>query len=202
MLDDDGIDRLIAFTDVETLGLHADHHAVWEVSTIVYDPETRIVRDQATWQIQLTEAQIEAGDPTGMAIGGFHDRYDPLVAVPARVVCMEFAAMVDNAHLCGNVISFDEERLRRLCLANGVAPSWHYHLIDVESMAIGYFHGYAAGEVGHPAPDGLPPVARSLPWKSEELSLALGVDPASFDRHTSLGDCRWAIAEYEAIHRG
>ena len=35
--------------------------------------------------------------------------------------------------------------------------------------------------------------------KSNQLSLAVGVDPDDYDRHTALGDCRWAKAIYQAV---
>ncbi len=37
------------------------------------------------------------------------------------------------------------------------------------------------------------------PWDSNKLSLAVGVDPDDFDRHTALGDARWAKAIYERV---
>ena len=37
------------------------------------------------------------------------------------------------------------------------------------------------------------------PWDSDALSRAVGVNPDDFDRHTALGDARWAKAMYEAV---
>jgi hypothetical protein len=58
----------------------------------------------------------------------------------------------------------------------------HYHLFDTE--------GWVAGRLGW------------LPgWDSKELSLAVGVNPDDFERHTALGDCRWQKAVVEAAMR-
>ena len=39
----------------------------------------------------------------------------------------------------------------------------------------------------------------SLPWKSDDLSAAIGITPPDKDRHTALGDARWAKTIYERI---
>ena len=44
--------------------------------------------------------------------------------------------------------------------------------------------------------------APALPWDSDEISRVVGVDPDDFDRHTALGDARWARAIYDAITGG
>lgn len=78
--------------------------------------------------------------------------------------------------------SFDDAFLKRFMLANGQARStWHYHLIDVETLI--------AGKLG------IRP-----PWKSDELSKAIGVEPPNDDeRHTAIGDARWVKRMYEAV---
>jgi hypothetical protein len=76
--------------------------------------------------------------------------------------------------------------------ANGICPSWHYHLIDVENLAVGYLAGVgvATRQVGAPKP----------PWDSEELSRLVGVEPPSEEeRHTALGDARWAMRLYDVV---
>jgi hypothetical protein len=40
----------------------------------------------------------------------------------------------------------------------------------------------------------------SLPWDSDALSRLCGVDPpGEVERHTALGDARWAMRLYDAI---
>lgn len=100
-----------------------------------------------------------------------------------------------GAHLAGAVVSFDEKRLEKLLRANGVLPAWHYHLIDVENLAVGYLAARRPGMalIGEGYPD------LSLPWDSDSLSLACGVKPPTDERHTAMGDARWAKALYDAI---
>lgn len=188
----------VCFVDTETLGLDADHHPIWEVGYI--GPDGR----EVCWQLELTPRQITLAHPKALEIGRFSDRYEPDLAVTRRDFCAQFAALTDGLHLAGAVISFDEERLRRLFWAEGVQPGWHYHIIDVESLAAGWLMGSfnACQSVGNPEADG--PTAMEAgaavpPWNSNDLSLAVDVDPEDYDRHTALGDARWAKAIYEAV---
>lgn len=87
---------------------------------------------------------------------------------------------------------------------------WHYHLIDVEALAVGYLYGLKRShehEVLPPDAYDDPAVQaaivgssyRSLPWRSDDLSSALGVMVSDEDRHTALGDARWARRIYQAV---
>ena len=97
----------------------------------------------------------------------------------------------------GAVPNFDTERLALLLRAHGFEPPWHYHLIDVENLAVGYL----AGRGDNPAPDAIGRHV-SLPWDSNALSLAVGVDPDRFARHTAMGDVLWARAIYDTVMGG
>jgi len=99
--------------------------------------------------------------------------------------------------------------------ANGICPSWHHHLIDVEALTVGYLNGRRArqNEIvdGYPLEnDGehVPGLVRwdrpgpwdvPLPWKSDDLSAMLHVEVSDEDRHTALGDARFARAIYDAV---
>lgn len=178
--------NLIAFVDTETLGLDPDRHAIWEVGLVLYDPEAETVVSEHLWQLKLTGEQLDAGDPIGMDIGGFNQRYYAQTAVPVDVFLEQFIALTeDRTHLAGAVVSFDEERLRRLALSYGFEPDWHYHIIDVEAMALGVIWND-----GQTFP---------LPWKSDDVAAQFGVTITEEDRHTALGDARWALRLYQAI---
>lgn len=134
-----------------------------------------------------------------------------------------FARLTWGAHLVGAVVSFDADRLDRLLRRHGQLGGWHYHLIDVEAYAAGYIAGRARGialtalsdpqaararDAGVGDVHGIGSYAGALsgakigashPWSSEELSTMLGVDPNKFDRHSALGDARWAEAMYDKI---
>jgi oligoribonuclease (3'-5' exoribonuclease) len=178
----------IAFVDTEATSLDADTGEIWEVGLIVrdrYDHET-----EHRWLLPVT---LKHADPISLGIGRFHERH-PQGNTHVRLehermadlwdFTREFARLTDGAHLAGNVVSFDEERLRKLLRANGRMPSWHYHLVDVEALA--------AGKLG------LAP-----PWDSRKLSEAIGVEPPSDEeRHTALGDAAWAANIYDAVMAG
>lgn len=95
--------------------------------------------------------------------------------------------MTHGAHIVGAVPNFDTEVLEALLRENGLTPAWHYHLIDVENLAVGYLNGRGHG-------------AFRPPWDSDEISTALGLDPIpDAERHTALGDARWAMRIYDAV---
>lgn len=193
-----------AFCDVETTGLHADRHDIWEVGLIVDDEEYR-------W---LLDVDLEAADPIALSIGRFHERHPRGNAYrfPAELgrdedvtgdhdFAVRFAQLTHGRHLVGAVISFDEERLRRLLLRSGVHPSWHYHLIDCEALAAGWVAAQVPGDTMRiERPDGtVNHIDGRPPWDSTDLSRAVGVEPDTFDKHTALGDARWAAAVYRAV---
>lgn len=89
-------------------------------------------------------------------------------------------------HIVGAVPNFDTERIALLLADVNRSPEWHYHLIDVENLAVGYLAG-----VRRALPD--------LPWSSDDLSRAVGVEPPTDGRHTAMGDAEWAMALYDAI---
>ena len=99
----------------------------------------------------------------------------------------EVEAATRGAHLIGAVPNFDAEVLGNRMRANSICPSWHYHLQDFETLIVGYLCGQ-----GKSAPP--------FPWKSDELSRLVGVEPpGDDDRHTALGDARWVLRAWDAI---
>lgn len=217
----------VCFVDTETTGLDPDAHQLWEVALITPDGNEHV------WQFPVDQMKA---DPFALDIGRWWDRrwkqcapgslmaitaiYDAHkpdkrgTAVPASDLvdwAKHFRDLVGTSHLCGAVVSFDEERLRRLLHRLGALHRWHYHLIDIEALAAGFIAGslaamrdakditgeglwagtqtWAATEGPSPAP----------PWRSTDLIRAVGVNPDDFDRHTALGDARMAKAVYEAV---
>lgn len=172
----------VVFIDTETLGLDPDHHPVWDIGLILPDGS------EHEWQVRLTPREIALAHPKALEIGRFEERYDETKAeMPATAAWMLLRLIPKGAHLAGAVVSFDEERLRRLLWRWDYPVPWHYHLVDVETLAAGFLARDA---------DSLP---IQPPWKSEDLSRLVGVEPDQFDRHTALGDARWAKAIYEAV---
>lgn len=189
----------VVFLDTETTGLDADCHQVWEVAAITEDGQEHV------WL--LDRISLAAADPIALSISGFHDRHPHGYAYEGQAettnhlqFALDFTRLTHGAHLVGAVVSFDEERIRRLLLERGFVPSWHYHLIDVEALAVGYLNGLAAYSIDWRRN------LRSLgglPWRSDDLSRMCGVEaPSDDERHTALGDARWAKRLYEAITGG
>lgn len=176
----------LAFVDCETTGLTPDVHELWEVAVITRDDDG--AEHEVVWELPVA---IINADPTALRIGGYWQRATlPFNAQYARsrnnvtrtvsAVAVEVAGLLAGAHIVGVVPAFDAAFLRRWLRRHRLVESWHYHLVTVEAMAA--------------ATLGMQP-----PWNSEELSLALGVDPTDYERHTALGDARWAQALYDAV---
>lgn len=178
----------LVFLDTETTSLDADTGEIWEVGLITRGdhPQPADIEFRYLVKVDLTTA-----DPMSLQIGRFHDRHphgnnegqrqESTAALDPADVARQVAYLTHGAHLVGNVVSFDEERLRKLLPTHGHQPSWNYHLVDVEALV--------AGKLG------LAP-----PWKSPDLSEAIGVPlPDEADRHTALGDARWARDLYDAV---
>lgn len=183
----------LCFIDTETTGVHPNRQ-VWEIAMIRRD-------DMGERCLSMfVDVDLSEADPFGLSVGRFYERhpYGRLLsssqgtqlfadrASTQSAAAERVATWTHGAHLVGAVPNFDAETLAALLRAHGLIPAWHYHLIDVEALAVG---ALAAGgrEVGPP-------------WKSDELSRALGVEPASDEeRHTALGDARWAMRLYDAI---
>lgn len=109
-----------------------------------------------------------------------------------------FVALTWGATILGMVPSFDEERLRRLLVRLGQCPGWHYRPVDVETLAVGYRAGRAEQTIRQGGAGGSEFVP-AIPWKSDDLSRAIGIDPDQFERHSALGDARWTLAIYDRI---
>lgn len=195
---------VLAFIDTETVGLDPDRHGIWEVGLILRQEDGS--EEEFSWQLPVDLVQA---DTIALNIGRFHERRLPtfgVVDIEHRVQhalegkggfvlhpnmmgqwAERFVRMTRGAHLVGAVVSFDAERLWRLLRSLGECPMWHYHIVDVEALAAGWLAR---------DPDSLPV---EPPWKSDALSRMVDVDPDTFDRHTALGDARWAMAIYDAV---
>jgi hypothetical protein len=210
------VTRLV-FLDTETVTLEPGPDVIWEIGAIVRGPGMADL--DLLWQVRPNMAKAE---PKALEISRFHERFllpddvDAAAIVDGVVVPLEstsargpeLAARLVSAltgrHVVGCVPNFDTERVGLLLRALGAGPCWHYHLIDVENLAVGYLLGQVA-HVRTAAASALAAHVRDIrditapPWDSETLSRALGVEPDAFDRHTALGDCRWARAIHDAV---
>lgn len=198
----------LAIVDTETTGLDPERHEVWEVALIL--PHDDGQDEEYLWQLPVT---LEHADPMALSISGFYDRRwehsedddDAADAIDgklnglAKYVVAEtgvfawayrFCELTAGRHLVGAVPSFDAIRLERLLRKWYAAPAWHYHLIDVETLAVGWLSRGFTGK---------PPTEIPLPWSSRDLSRLVGVNPDNYPQHTALGDARWALDIWRTI---
>lgn len=174
----------IVFVDTETLGLDIDA-PIWEFAGIRRSPdggEERlhlfIDHDPEPWLSDLPEPFR----------GDYLRRFSAAAGeiVPAGAAVDQISQFVFGAHIVGAVPNFDTERLAALMRRQGQAKvPWHYHLIDIENLVVGFLAAF-----GEFVP---------LPWESDDLSRAIGVDPDGFNRHTAMGDVLWTIAQYDVV---
>ena len=168
----------VVFVDTETTGLDSQRHDVWDIALIVDGGEHE-------WHLL---PRLEGADPEALRVSRFVGRtrkpgwvwHDPLEAAEA------VADLTAGRHLVGAVPWFDAGFLATFLREYGKVPSWHYHMVDVEALAIGWLSR------------GSQPLVP--PWDSAHLGRLIGVpEPPFRERHTAIGDARWARAMYEAV---
>jgi hypothetical protein len=193
----------LVFLDTETTGVHPGRQ-VWEVAMIRRDAD-----GERETQFFIG-VDLKRADPFGLKVGGFYERHpygqylsglrttvpswDEMEDGPDYYNSYKAAELVaqwtHGAHIVGAVPNFDTEVLSKMLRESELTPAWHYHLIDVEALAVGYLHGKGWSEF-------------ALPWNSDDLNAQLGLDPVPDDeRHTALGDARWAMRIYDAVTGG
>jgi hypothetical protein len=190
----------LAFLDSEAVTLDRGPDVLWEVGMILRGTDG----EETEWRWQLAP-NMDKADPRSLEISMFHDRYEvpegtqalgwtPLDLGPGTPLTHDAAAesiarLLDRRHEVGAVPWFDSLRLELYLERFGLRPTWHYHLIDVESLCVGWLRGR---HFEHELP---------LPWDSDELSRLCGVNPPDLGhiRHTALGDARWARDLYDKV---
>jgi hypothetical protein len=215
----------IVFLDTETDGVHPGRK-VWEVAMIRRDEGGE--RETSFY----VEPNLETADSVGLNVGRFYERHPlgrylsglescrAGVEVSPKHAAYTVARWTHGAHIVGAVPNFDTEVLGALMREHGLTPAWHYHLIDVEALAFGWLHGVAAhghssvacsdspvdcnwwGEMAEGVSDEERDLTRP-PFRSDDLSRACGVEPPSDEeRHTAMGDAKWAMRLYDRITGG
>lgn len=180
----------VVFIDTETTSLRPDRRA-WDIGLIVREPGQPDSEHQ--WFIDVYDLELDNADPFALKIGRFYERHPQMIdprgsGVYEAAVLQQVERETRGAHLIGAVPNFDAEVLASRMRAHGIAPSWHYHLIDVEALAVGYLAGVTTLDMTR------------LPWESDWLTTQLGLAPVpEAERHTALGDARWARSIYDAV---
>lgn len=185
----------LVFLDTETTGLALDDD-IWEVAAIRRETDGR-----ETAHRLFLKHSIRKCERLPDSFRRDHElRYDPDDAVyPGDAAAYLDPLLSDGRpHIVGAVPNFDTERIALLLRAHGFEPGWHYHPIDVETLAVGYLRGTYVGAQQAGGIEPLPGLL-SLPWDSDDLSRQVGVEPPTDTRHTALGDAQWARAIYDQI---
>lgn len=207
----------LVFLDTETTGLDPDRHEIWEVAYIIRDEG---VADQER-SVQLPIYHGERADPYGLRVGGWFDRRisasmfkstelspnypdDVVLAANGGIETVyEFARRIvrefNGATIVGAVPDFDVRFLTRWLNAHGQPWTGHYHLCDVENLAVGFLASELADARRTSTVTTYDPNVIVPPWSSDALAKELGVTIEESARHTALGDARWARDMYDAV---
>lgn len=187
--------------DLETTGLDPRRHVPWEVGYVVFDVDwterTWRLVDSTGFFVTVTRARLEAADLVALRIGKFWERYDRELAVtPGEAAERLVRACADPPggiiQLLGACPWFDDEFIRAWVLwPNGLERPWHYHLVDVETLANGYLAGADIGLDENP-------VRHEL--SARRLFSSFGVRTDRQDAHTASGDAWANVAVFEALY--
>lgn len=206
--------RLIAL-DTETTGLDPATCEVWEIGAVDLD-----TGDEFEWRLRPSDYAVATMHPRAAEVNRFHERTehpDWRWHDNPKAALAELHGLLDGAHVIGAVPDFDARFLGATYARwSMVPPRWHYHLIDVESVAVGFLAGLRAAFVevspwsGEVAWAGSAALAAAeaewplpLPWDSDALSAAVGVrSPSGGERHTALGDARWVADMWRRMMSG
>jgi DNA polymerase III epsilon subunit-like protein len=186
----------IVFMDTETTSLRHDRRA-WEIAAIVRDHNVGDGVDdpighndtEHTWLIHAEDLDLGNADLKSLAIGRFYDRHPEATGELGRMLAWERSALMElerltrHAYIVGAVPSFDVDVLSQRMRANGICPSWHYHIIDVETLAAGA-------------------LKMQPKWNFDSILAHYGLTYDEADRHTAMGDTRMVRDLYDAVMKG
>lgn len=197
----------VVFLDTETTGLDPATEELFEIAAI--DGATG---DEFVFHLEPLPEVVDRMHPKAAEVNRFHERTaapDWKWDSPHRVAD-KLDRVLNGAHIVGAVPDFDARFLTAWYGHMQMpVPRWHYHLIDIESMAVGWL--IARADETYRRSDGIDrqvqraqnmrDLAATLPWRSDDLSLACGVEPVSeTERHTALGDARWVMRWWNRLH--
>lgn len=200
----------IVFLDTETIGLHPDA-PIWEFAAVRRfswgsedRTEFRIQHDPAHWLDEM------AATPHGQQfVDDYRARYDTRDALTECDAAIMMNIVTKDALVIACNPMFDLPRIDRLIRKHAMEPAYHYHPLDISSVALGAIAGgfqiantvlfgiAAPGDVSQLSPPQwkLPPP----PWKSDALAAAVGVKAEDYRRHTAMGDVEWTMAQWDSV---
>lgn len=192
----------ITFLDCETTKLEHDRE-VYEVGWVLREKGKPDVEES----LIILDCPFAWSNVASLDIGRAYERHPRFTGLKVEpgdtidgttyVLAQEAAARVELAVrksvIVGLVPDFDEHTLKNLLVCHGWPWAGYYHKQDAETAAVGFLNGLRkAGRTD--IPDlGWPP------YDTAEVSRLIGVEPpGEADRHTGLGDARWARDMWDA----
>ncbi|MEB3022968.1 MULTISPECIES: hypothetical protein [Mycolicibacter] len=141
--------------------------------------------------IDLADLNIETANPMSLHISGFYTRHPQLGATlhPGQLHVREAMAAqlvyewTAQAAVYGIHAGFDTPCLERMLEDHGLRPAWFYEPQDVVLLA----NEFLLRQGQMPA------------HTVEEASAQCGVPVPGADRHTAMGDARWAQRWYDQV---
>lgn len=212
-----------AFVDLETVCLPPGDDVIWEIGVIFRDRQGPDY--EWSWQVRPNISKLSDWSrpdfekrfvvPDGaeaMGWGPMSDPTQPGTPMSHETVASMLISMTHKRHIVGAVPDFDTWRLWFYVQRHTVlTPSWHYHLQDIEGMAVGYLKGIEEGvrreRRGQLTTGSLTGAGARQPawlnpdgsWESDTLYRAVGIKPEKYERHTALGDSRLNRDVYDVI---
>lgn len=196
----------IVFLDTETTGLDPAKEQVFEVAVVrpdgkhkvwTFEPHPLTVRNMHPKALEVTRYKERTSHRDWTWTAGLNDGYSVW-----RKAMEDLSTWLTGKHIVGAVPDFDARHLTSMYREfNLDVPKWHYHLIDVEVVAVGYIKSVAKRSRAF----GLKQEVKELealikpPYKSDELAEYFGVTIHDNDRHTALGDALWVKRWWESL---
>lgn len=181
------------FLDTETTGVHRGYRP-WDIAMVRRDGSGG--QQELTIFVDVADIDIDHADPEALIIGGFEQRHPQrggrLATGQVLVSGYQAAQLVqrwtDSALVYGVNPSYDTIGLDGLLARANLDARWYYAPQDLVGIAYGFM---------------LRGATTAPPRSSEPLSMACGVDiPQASERHTAMGDARWAARWYDALRTG
>ena len=205
---------LLLFNDNETTGLDFINDEVWQVhflaartgETRAFDSFTRLITHDTEKMKKLPEKFQKIHSDIWS-----NPDYTGLVRTPfaAMKEFLEWRENIANegekAHFIAANPTFDSIML----MNNQIIPFsvfyqiFDYHLIDIEALALGWLrHQELNLSWSVPSAEALTPRESFLPFKSDDLSKALGIYNEDAHKHDAISDVDWLVAMWKAMNGG
>lgn len=182
----------LLFLDIETLGIPLGA-PIWEFAAVRTDRQGTVKEREQMFVRHDTDAgyldQWFRQLPREF-VDNYLARYNHTEAAPQHIAAARIAYITRGpCKVAGSNATFDMDHLELLLVSQGFTPAWHYHPLDIPSMALGWIA--ANGQLGE-----------QDDWRSNPLSRALGIEPDIYGRHSADGDVQWCLDQYRRMVHG